>query len=114
MTTPVGPDFIALQVRDLAASRKFYVEIFGFEAAVHSPPGAVVFKTAPIPLALREPARPLPEARLLGVGMVLWIACSDAGVLHDTLVNRGRTILAPLSGLPFGRFFVSYDPDGYT
>jgi catechol 2,3-dioxygenase-like lactoylglutathione lyase family enzyme len=84
MTTPVGPDFIALQVRDLAASRKFYIETFGFEAATHSPPGAVVFKTAPIPLALREPMRPLPEAGPLGVGMVLWVACNDAGVLHDT------------------------------
>jgi hypothetical protein len=100
MTTPVGPDFIALQVRDLAASRKFYVEIFGFEAAAHSPPGAVVFKTAPIPLALREPMRPLPEAGPLGVGMVLWIACSDAGVLHDTLVKRGGTSSPPLPMAP--------------
>ena len=49
MTTPVGPDFIALQVRDLVASRKFYVEIFGFDAAAQSPPGAVVLKTEPIP-----------------------------------------------------------------
>ena len=38
MTTPIGPDFIALQVRDLAASRKFYMEVFGFEAAAQSPP----------------------------------------------------------------------------
>jgi predicted enzyme related to lactoylglutathione lyase len=114
MTTPVGPDFIALQVRDLAASRKFYVEIFGFEAAAHSPPGAVVFKTAPIPLALREPIRPLPETGPLGVGLVLWIACNDAGVLHDTLVKRGGTILAPLADGPFGRFFVAQDPDGYA
>ena len=78
MTAPVGPDFIALQVRDLAASRKFYAEILGFEAAAHSRPGAVVFKTAPIPLALREPIRPLPAAGSLAVGMVLWIACNDA------------------------------------
>ena len=77
MTTPVGPDFIALQVRDLAASRKFYVEIFGFEAAAHSPPGAVVFKTAPIPLSLREPMRPLPEAGPLGVGIGRFFVAQD-------------------------------------
>ena len=78
MTTPVGPDFIALQVRDLAASRKFYLEIFGFEVSANCPPGAVIFKTEPIPLALREPVHPLPEAGPLCVGMVLWIACADA------------------------------------
>lgn len=114
MTTPVGPDFIALQVRDLAASRKFYVEIFGFEAAPQSPPGAVVLKTAPIPLALREPLRPLPESEPLGVGMVLWIACNDADALHELIVKRGGAILSPLADGPFGRFFVAGDPDGYA
>ena len=114
MTTPIGPDFIALQVRDLAASSKFYVEIFGFKAAAQSPPGAVVFKTVPIPLALREPLRPLPEAGLLGVGMVLWIACDAADALHDRIVERGGAILSPLADGPFGRFFVAADPDGYA
>ena len=42
MTTPIGPDFIALQVRNLAASRRFYLEIFGFEASAHCPPGAAI------------------------------------------------------------------------
>jgi predicted enzyme related to lactoylglutathione lyase len=114
MTTPVGPDFIALQVRDLAASRKFYVEVFGFDAAPQSPPRAVVFKTAPIALALREPLHALPEAGPLGMGMVLWIACADADALHDLIVKRGGTILSPLADGPFGRFFVAADPDGYA
>jgi predicted enzyme related to lactoylglutathione lyase len=114
MTTPIGPDFIALQVRDLSASRKFYVEIFGFEASAHCPPGAVIFKTEPIPFALREPLRPLPEAGPLGVGMALWLACNDADALHDLIVERGGVILSPLADGPFGRFFVAGDPDGYA
>lgn len=114
MTTPIGPDFIALQVRDLSASRKFYVEIFGFEASSHCPPGAVIFKTEPIPFALREPLRPLPEAGPLGVGMALWLACTDADALHDLIVERGGVILSPLADGPFGRFFVAGDPDGYA
>ncbi len=112
-TTPIGPDFIALQVRDLAASRKFYLETFGFEASSHCPPGAVIFKTEPISLALREPLTTLPEAGALGVGMLLWIACADADVLHDQIIKRGGTILRPLADGPFGRFFVTVDPDGY-
>ena len=114
MTTPIGPDFIALQVRDLAASRKFYLEVFGFEASTHCPPGAVIFKTLPIPLALREPLRALPAAGPLGVGMVLWIACPDADALHDLIAERGGAILSPLADGPFGRFFVTADPDGYA
>lgn len=114
MTTPIGPDFIALQVRDLASSRKFYLEIFGFEAAAHAPPGAVIFNTAPIALALREPLRALPETGPLGVGMVLWIACADADALHDLIVKRGGVILGALDDGPFGRFFVAADPDGYA
>ncbi len=114
MTSPIGPDFIALQVRNLAASRKFYIETFGFEAAPQSPPGAVVFKTAPIALALREPVRPLPETEPLGVGVVLWVACSDADALHDLIVKRGGDIRSPLTNGPFGRFFVTSDPDGYA
>ncbi len=47
----------------LATSSKFYREVFGFEAAAQSPPSAVVLKTAPIPLALREPLRPLLRCR---------------------------------------------------
>jgi predicted enzyme related to lactoylglutathione lyase len=114
MTTPNGPDFIALQVRNLAASRQYYLDVFGFEASAHCPPGAVIFKTEPIPLALREPLRALPEAGPLGVGMVLWVACADADALHDLIVKRGGTILSPLADGPFGRFFVAGDPDGYT
>ena len=114
MTTPLGPDFIALQVRDLATSRKFYLEVFGFDLAAHSPPGAVVLKTAPIALALREPIHPLPDAGPLGVGMVLWIACENADALHDLIANRGGVILSPPADGPFGRFFVAADPDGYT
>ena len=114
MTTPIGPDFIALQVRDLAASRKFYVDVFGFDVSDHCPPGAVIFKTEPIPLALRDPLRPLPDTGPLGVGMALWIACADADALHDLIVQRGGAILSPPADGPFGRFFVAGDPDGYA
>jgi predicted enzyme related to lactoylglutathione lyase len=114
MTTPIGPSFIALQVRDLAASAAFYKGVFGFAAQERNPPSAVVFTTTPIALALREPIRPLPETGPLGTGAVLWIACDNADALHDLIVQRGGKILAPLNDGPFGRFFVAGDPDGYA
>lgn len=114
MTTPIGPSFIALQVRDLAASSAFYRDVFGFVAQERNPPGAFVFTTSPIALALREPIRPLPETGPLGTGAVIWIACDNADDLHDLIVQRGGKILAPLNDGPFGRFFVAGDPDGYA
>jgi predicted enzyme related to lactoylglutathione lyase len=114
MATPIGPDFIALQVRDLAASAQFYKDVFGFEVEAQSPPGAVVLKTKPISLALREPLHPLPETGPLGVGMALWVACDDADKSHELIVERGGIILSPLRNSPFGRFFVARDPDGYA
>lgn len=114
MTMPIGPSFIALQVRDLAASTTFYKDVFGFAALERNPPGAVVFTTRPIALALREPLHPLPEAGPLGTGMVLWVACDDADAFHDLIIERGGKVLAPLNDGPFGRFFVAGDPDGYA
>lgn len=114
MATPIGPDFIAFQVRDLQASAKFYVDVFGFEPEPKSPPGAVLFKSTPIALALREPVCPLPETGPLGVGTVLWVACTDADALHNLIVQRGGTISKPVADSPFGRFFIAVDPDGYS
>jgi hypothetical protein len=72
-----GPDFIALQVRNLAQAAGFYESRLGLHRADVSQPGAVVFHTTPIPFAVREP---LPGVDLdapgvrLGLGVALWVA----------------------------------------
>ena len=112
-----GPDFIALQVRDLDAAAAFYEERLGLRRAPSAPPGAVVFATEPIAFAVRTP---LPGTDLgavhprPGAGVVLWLAADDAQVLHDDLVVAGVPVLAPLSNSPFGRTFTFADPDGYA
>ncbi|MCZ9340491.1 VOC family protein, partial [Streptomyces sp. TRM76130] len=55
MTATVeGPDFIALQVRDVPAAAAFFEEELGLRRAP-GPDHAVVFATTPIPFAVREP-----------------------------------------------------------
>jgi predicted enzyme related to lactoylglutathione lyase len=109
-----GPDFVALQVRDLEASARFYTERLGLARAPGSPPGAVVFATEPIPFAVREPAVDLDAASRLGWGVALWLMADDVDRLHDDLVGHGVTIVTePFDG-PFGRTFSFADPDGYT
>jgi len=77
MAKLIGPDFIALQVRDLEVSKRFYTERVGLELADRSPPDAVVFDTKPIPFAIRKPLVDLDAP-------AAWAGASRSG-LHATM-----------------------------
>jgi catechol 2,3-dioxygenase-like lactoylglutathione lyase family enzyme len=112
--TALGPDFIALQVRDLEASAAFYTEHLGLARAQASPDHAVVFATEPIAFAVREPLVDLEAAEHLGWGVAIWLKADDPQDLHDAMVLAGVPILvAPFDG-PFGLTFTFADPDGYA
>ncbi len=114
MAKILGPDFIALQVRNLQASRTFYMEQLGLELAPQSPPNAIVFRTQPIPFAIREPSVNLDAVSHLGWGVALWLQCDHADELCASLEGHGVPIVQrPFDG-PFGRTFSFVDPDGYT
>jgi catechol 2,3-dioxygenase-like lactoylglutathione lyase family enzyme len=68
--TALGPDFIALQVRDLEASAAFYTTNLGLVRAPVSPEHAVVFATEPITFAVREPLVDLDAVEHLGWGVL--------------------------------------------
>jgi predicted enzyme related to lactoylglutathione lyase len=114
--TVTGPDFIALQVRDLDRAAAFYEDQLGLTRVAASPPHAIVFATAPIPFAVRDP---LPGVDLdaigrPGAGVALWLHANDAQALHDRLATAGVPIVAPPFDGPFGRTFTFTDPDGYA
>jgi predicted enzyme related to lactoylglutathione lyase len=112
-----GPDFVALQVRNLEEAAHFYESRLGLQRAVVSPPGAVVFDTTPIAFAVREPLPGVdldaPAARP-GLGVALWLRADDAQALHDGLEAAGIRILVAPFDSPFGRTFTFSDPDGYA
>lgn len=114
MARVLGPDFVALQVRDLEASARFYEKRLGLERALQSPANAVVFRTEPIPFAVREPGVDLDEVERLGWGVALWLKCDEARKLHDSLEEAGVPVVQELFDGPFGRTFAFMDPDGYT
>lgn len=110
-----GPDFISLQVRELAASQAFYERYLGLVRSPAGPPHAVVFETAPIAFALREivPGVNLDAVAQPGIGVAIWLHATNVQEIHDSLVSDGHTpASAPIDG-PFGRTFTLTDPDGY-
>jgi predicted enzyme related to lactoylglutathione lyase len=108
-----GPSFLALQVRDLEASARFYEQHLGLTRAAVSPPHAVVFDTEPA-FAVRDPMVDLDAVDRLGWGVVLWLKADDVEKIHDDLVEHGVPIVTePFDG-PFGRTFAFADPDGYV
>lgn len=115
--TVTGPDFLALQVRDLDRAAAFYETHLGLRRVPAGPPGAVVFDTAPIPFAVREP---LPGVDLdaatsrPGLGVALWLRADDAQAVHDRIAATGLPIVAEPCDGPFGRTFTFADPDGYA
>lgn len=113
MASVSGPDFLALQVRDMATSRRFYTERLGLQVAPQSPPGATVFQTAPVPFAIREPMVDLDSVQWLGWGVALWLACDDADALATSLEQAGVELAQRPQDGPFGRQFSVADPDGY-
>lgn len=111
-----GPDFIAIQVRDVEKAAAFYEQQLGLTRAPASPPGAVVFATSPIAFAVREPLPgvDLDAVERPGLGVALWLHADDSQELHDALVAAGVAILQPPTPSPFGLTFTFRDPDGYA
>lgn len=106
-----GPDFIALQVRDLEKAATFYEEVVGLTRATFSPPHAVVFDTQPT-FAVRDPA-PGVDLDAGPLGVALWMHDPEAAALHASMAAAGAAIVQePFDG-PFGTTFVFQDPDGY-
>ncbi|PPG84610.1 VOC family protein [Rathayibacter sp. AY1H2] len=110
-----GPDFVSLQVRDLAASQAFYEQYLGLVRSPAGPPHAVVFATTPIAFALRDlaPGTDLDSASRPGMGAAIWLHATGVQEIHDALDADGHPVVAaPIDG-PFGRTFTFADPDGY-
>jgi predicted enzyme related to lactoylglutathione lyase len=108
-----GPDFIALQVRDLEKAATFYEEVVGLVRAPFSPPHAVVFDTQPT-FAVRDAAPGVDlDAGQPGLGVALWLHDPAAVTLHATVAAAGAVVVQePFDG-PFGTTFVFQDLDGY-
>jgi len=112
-----GPAFVALLVRDAAASGEFYEKMLGFRRDPEVFPGAAVaFLTYPTPFAVRQapPGVDLDSVPRPVLAPAIWFKTANSQVVHDVLVEAGVTILRPPSEGRFGTQFTFLDPDGYA
>ncbi|GGW65467.1 VOC family protein [Streptomyces xantholiticus] len=110
-----GPDFVALQVKDVQAAAAFFEEHLGMRRAPQSPPGAVVFAGSPVPFAVREPLPGIDldgDARP-GLGVVLWLRAANAAQVHEQLLAAKVPDVTALQDSPFGPTFTFTGPEGY-
>jgi catechol 2,3-dioxygenase-like lactoylglutathione lyase family enzyme len=106
--------FASLQVKNLEASKDFYVKKLGFEIA-DANPQACVFKynEGAASFAIRTPLEPI-EGRELGIGVAIWFAVDkNVDELKDEFIGNGITTAGPIIDTPFGRAFHVKDLDGY-
>lgn len=107
---------VALQVRDLAACEKFYVELLGMRVEWRPDADNVYLTSGRDNLALhRSDATPTPHGqRLDHIGFVLANAAA-VDAWHAFLASHAVTILqAPKTHRDGARSFYCRDPDGNT
>lgn len=117
-TTTSGPDFVSFQVRDRAASARFYEESVGLTRLPDAGPAAAVFSSGPggAAFAVRDPfpGTDLDAVPAPGAGIGVWFHSADAAGVHARLAAQGVPIVQePFEG-PFGLQFSFRDPDGYV
>ena len=113
MAQVTGPDFLALQVRDLDRAAAFYEHDIGLERAPTPPgvAGVVVLESSTIPFAVREPLAGTDlDAGPPGLGVPLSLRVDDATALHDHLRRRGVPILIDPFDTPSDRRSCSMTP----
>jgi catechol 2,3-dioxygenase-like lactoylglutathione lyase family enzyme len=129
MISGMGPKLVPeIDVADLAASLRFYVEACGFEVAYERPEEGFAYlarEGAEVMLqAAAGPGRRFRTAPLehpCGRGLNLQIEVADAGALHAAIVAAGVEPLIELERRPYlvrgtevtSEQFVVADPDGY-
>jgi predicted enzyme related to lactoylglutathione lyase len=111
-----GPTFVSFQVRDTAASARFYEDLVGLKRLPTPNPAAIVFSAGTgASFAVREPFPGVDlDAGPLGTGIGVWFHNPDAAGLHARLAEAGVPIVQEPFGGPFGIQFAFLDPDGYV
>ncbi len=111
MTTPIrklGIECLIpiLNARDLAASRRFYIDLLGFQLDWEAP--------GMISVSQDRHAIMLCEGAQGHSGTWVWIGVNDIQPLYDELLARGAKFHEPPTNYSWAYEFKLLDPDGHV
>lgn len=106
--------FASLQVRDLEASKNFYIQKLGFELDNENPQACVFkYNQGQASFAIRTPLEPI-DGKELGIGISIWFAVNEnVDELKDKFISNGIATVGEIMPTPFGRAFHVKDINGY-
>ena len=110
-------DYTVIFVRDMAAMRRFYEDVFGFPLLRELSPGWIEYRVGTNTLTLAKPSRtakdaPTPEGSA-SLQLAFKVAVSEVDGCADELVRKGVNLLSPPTDQAFGhRTLFFRDPDG--
>lgn len=102
-------DYIELPATDLAATKAFYADVFGWQFTDYGPDYAA-FAGAGVDGGLRADGEVSPASANSGVLVVLYAV--DLEATRDRVRAAGAQILKPIFSFPGGRRFHFRDPSG--
>lgn len=109
--------FVILYVSDVAASKAFYTDVLGLtEVAEVSGPNFVTLRGeggSLLSLQNRATAQFPPKDEPGNGGVELSFASDDVDGTWRRWQARGVTLVTEPLDLPFGRYFMARDPEGY-
>jgi catechol 2,3-dioxygenase-like lactoylglutathione lyase family enzyme len=110
-------DYTVIYVRDLAAMRRFYEDVLGFELIRELSPRWIEYSVGPNVLALALPGLtakddPVPK-NTAALQLAFKVARDDVDACAAELTQQGITLVLPPTDQPFGhRTLFFRDPDG--
>lgn len=110
-------DYTVIYVRDLAAMRRFYEDVLGFELIRELSPRWIEYRVGANTLALAIPGltakdAPVPRGSA-ALQLAFKVARDDVDACAKELQRRGIALVAPPTDQPFGhRTLFFRDPDG--
>jgi len=110
-------DYTVIFVRDMAAMRRFYEGVLGFELLRELSPGWIEYRIGANTLALARPSRtagdvPMPIGSA-SLQLAFKVLTPEVDGCADELVRQGIALVSPPTDQPFGhRTLFFRDPDG--
>ena len=110
-------DYTVIFVRDMAAMRRFYEGILGFELSRELSPGWIEYRIGGNTLTLARPSRtaadaPMPQGSA-SLQLAFKVSAAEVDECAEELVRQGVDLLSPPTDQVFGhRTLFFRDPDG--